>query len=150
MEEVTNKSNISDSNEFGFSKHIKESKIVRYYLIFLIGLIILLGIGVFIYLSQKFSIILSLLFSIIIVGALLFKLVFRAKFLLLNGFIVGNKKVIKFTIGAIIISIIALSILYERAIERFGLALFLLILIFAFGEIIISFLRLKELKNKKP
>ncbi len=133
---------------------MKESKIVRAYIYLLIVIIIVFGIGCFIYLNSQLgnsrlsSSLNAALISIFAVLIILIGFFFRAKFLLLRAFIEGHEAGIKFQIGIIIICLILISIFYKFFIEKMGILLFSFTPFFAILILIFDFLRLKELKKK--
>lgn len=132
------------------SQKMKESKIIRVYIYLWIIVAILFGIGIFIYLNSNelFSLWLNILMSVCFVIIIIAGFIFRARFLLLAGFIKGDKTTIKFQMGAIIVVLITLLTLYKFFMERWGIALFFSLLIVGLLIMVFDFLRLGELKTK--
>jgi len=131
------------------SKKMKESKIVKAYIYLWLVVILLFGIGAFIYMNSKgpFSLEINILVSIAFVIIISVGFLFKARFLLLAGFIEGNKKTIKFQMGVVAIALVAVLIFYNTFLERWGIILFFAILIISILIILFNFLRLKELNN---
>ena len=130
------------------SQKMKESKLVKAYIYLWLGAILLFGIGAFIYMNSKgsFSLGINILVSIAFIIILAVGFLFRARFLLLAGFIEGNKSTIIFQSVGVIFVLGMLVGFYKSIMEKYGL--FLLSTVFIVGILIVifNFLRLKELK----
>lgn len=131
------------------SQSMKESKIVRTYIYLWMILVILFGIGIFIYLNSNelFSLWVNILISVLLVIVVIAEFNFNARFLLLAGFIKGNKTTIKFQIGAIILALVSILIFYKSFIEEHGLLLVSAVFCVGILIVIFSFLRLRELSS---